>query len=166
MSSSEDNYVGYKNPPTNTQFPKGTSGNPKGRPKKRPAEEIERVFNQQLDITIDGKHQSASLPRALLLKTVILALEGNPKATRAIRRFVEKASLAEADPPPPRITEIQRIIMTTEFALSKLGALNCIGDRWQIEPWVLKAALLRNLSALSGCDYEVLSDRVTDKAML
>lgn len=33
-SDDKKDKVGYKNPPKNTQFPKGKSGNPKGRPPK------------------------------------------------------------------------------------------------------------------------------------
>lgn len=166
MSSPQDRYVGYKQPPKNTQFKKGRSGNPKGRPKKLSTKNIESIFNQKLDITIDGKRQSASLPEALVLKTVNMALQGDLKAARAIRKLVEKASLVEADPPLTKITEVQRVIMTTGYALSKLGALTCIGDKWQIEPWILMAALARNPTALSNCDHSVLADRVTDKTVL
>jgi hypothetical protein len=33
MSTNSDEKVGYRNPPQRTQFKKGRSGNPKGRPK-------------------------------------------------------------------------------------------------------------------------------------
>ena len=32
--------IGYKRPPTNTRYKKGQSGNPKGRPKKIPSDEV------------------------------------------------------------------------------------------------------------------------------
>lgn len=35
--ATDDNQVGYKKPPVETQFKKGQSGNPIGRPKKKPA---------------------------------------------------------------------------------------------------------------------------------
>jgi len=40
--SNKDKKVGYKKPPKKTQFKKGKSGNPKGRPKKsNPQEKID-----------------------------------------------------------------------------------------------------------------------------
>ena len=47
--------LGYCNPPISTRFPKGQSGNPKGRPKGRHNEPpYEAVFGQTVTIKEDG----------------------------------------------------------------------------------------------------------------
>ena len=55
MSKNNDNNkkVGYKKPPKKTQFKKGESANPKGRPKKQNNPSFLKICNNILNDTID-----------------------------------------------------------------------------------------------------------------
>ena len=61
MAKSNKTYdVGYKKPPKATRFPKGTSGNPGGKPKKVTPEfdlgkVLQSIDNEEIIIPIDAK---------------------------------------------------------------------------------------------------------------
>lgn len=75
---------GYKNPPKHSQWKKGESGNKKGRPKgsRNMATLVEKHLNRKVKITIDGERQNLSVAEALILKTLVDALNGKAGAVR------------------------------------------------------------------------------------
>ncbi len=162
-----DEHVGYKRPPKCNRFRKNQSGNPQGRPKKtRLTADIESIFNQIFDLAINGERIKATLTEALVWQMSALALKGDRKASRAMSKFVQKASLAQATPPPRRITHIRNIVMTTSLSLSTLGALRNVSNRWLIESWILEEALAHKPDALATIDPDVLAEWVVDKKFL
>jgi hypothetical protein len=78
--------IGYCNPPTASQFRPGLSGNPSGRPKKRKtlAAEIAETLDDTVKITQNGKTMEVTNRRALALRLVGRAIEGDLKATQAL----------------------------------------------------------------------------------
>lgn len=76
--------VGYRNPPKHTQFKKGTSGNPKGRPKgtRGIKASFKRVFEESIQVTLDGRPQYVSAIEAIFLQQRVLALKGDHKAAK------------------------------------------------------------------------------------
>ena len=74
----EPNYaVGYKKPPTATQFKKGKSGNPHGRPKRPEGISIAEV----MDSKQSGKNgEIVSSREAIVIRLLNDAMKGNQKA--------------------------------------------------------------------------------------
>ena len=86
MSENESYKVGYGKPPKETQWKKGQSGNPKGRPKK--TKDLEKLFDQELSQNIriheNGETRTLTKLEAIVKGTVLDALKGNPKARKII----------------------------------------------------------------------------------
>jgi hypothetical protein len=78
--------VGYGNPPKHSQFKKGQSGNPKGRPrgKRNMASLVAEVLAQKVTITANGKRKRVSSETALLLRLREKALGGDLKALQIL----------------------------------------------------------------------------------
>ena len=93
MSGKGDYPIGRGHPPTWTQFPKGESGNPRGRPRKekpdRPVPNLSamhkailKVGDQKIPGKIGGKTVEMSYLEAVVQKQAAVALSGNPLAQR------------------------------------------------------------------------------------
>ncbi len=83
-----DQKIGYRKPPTDTQFRKGQSGNPKGRPKKQPSpaltlkdKPLQQQFEEEayrlLRLQENGKSIELSATQALVRSIFMSALKGN-----------------------------------------------------------------------------------------
>ncbi len=81
--SNDDYEVGYKKPPGSTKYKKGTSGNPRGRPKKNQNPESEdraQVHEDEMNELIstldkNGKEKKISARRLMYKKLKQLALQ-------------------------------------------------------------------------------------------
>jgi Family of unknown function (DUF5681) len=74
--------VGYRRPPKHSQFAKGRSGNPKGRPKgvRNFATVIEAELNTKIPVTENGKRKSISKREAVAKQLVNKAASGDTRA--------------------------------------------------------------------------------------
>jgi len=95
--------TGYKKPPKHTQFKKGQSGNPKGRPRKDdfgPGTDrsASRLLLQEADRSITLTDASGSTEitgiQAVIRKEYVTAMKGNPLAQKHV---IERYDLAERD---------------------------------------------------------------------
>jgi hypothetical protein len=80
-----DSYeVGYGKPPRSTQFQKGVSGNPKGRPKKALDFNQELLRQSRASITLNenGSRRRISKHEAAILQLLNKAISGNIPALR------------------------------------------------------------------------------------
>jgi hypothetical protein len=86
------------------RFPKGVSGNPAGRPKKRRphVSAFDIIFDKKLTVSQNGTERELSVQQALQLQTYQAALKGSRMAIRAVLKMIEKreAALAKLSPPP------------------------------------------------------------------
>jgi hypothetical protein len=85
----QDDYeVGYRKPPKDTRFQKGTSGNPKGRPKKSLDfdHELIRESNSLMTINENGQRKRISKHKVAIKQLIKLAMTGS---TQALRMYLD-----------------------------------------------------------------------------
>lgn len=74
--------VGYGKPPKATQFKKGKSGNPKGKPKghKNFKTDLKEALDTKISVRIDGREKKMTKQRAFIESLVGQSLQGNDRA--------------------------------------------------------------------------------------
>jgi hypothetical protein len=82
--------VGYGKPPKRTRFKKGRSGNPNGRPRKKPDlyVELTKVLGENVTVTVDGQPEQVTVQQALLLRLRDRALRGAVWAEKLLQRVI------------------------------------------------------------------------------
>jgi Family of unknown function (DUF5681) len=91
--------VGYGRPPRHHQFRKGTTGNPKGRPRGSGKQKI-RLYDILMDpvwITIDGRRKKVPFPVAHLQRLKEQAAKGNPKASQSLLQLYRDMRLFDSE---------------------------------------------------------------------
>ena len=76
----------YRKPPRDKQFTKGTSGNPRGRPKgkRNLATVLDEVLNEAVVIVEDGEQRTVCKMEAAIRSLVQGAMTGNIHASRVL----------------------------------------------------------------------------------
>ncbi|WP_300550500.1 DUF5681 domain-containing protein [Roseovarius sp.] len=97
MTDAKNPNVGYMKPPEHTQFKKGKSGNPRGRPRKR--EDLNTVLHRVLNHKVRVKDNDQKLPirDALMWKLRELAVSGDKQAMALQRRIIDESGIADPD---------------------------------------------------------------------
>ncbi|WP_252259798.1 DUF5681 domain-containing protein [Erythrobacter aurantius] len=105
-----DKGVGFGNTPWWTRWPKGKSGNPKGRPKGSGKKTVIRepqagmtefqtllskLLREKVTLTLGGKPTSVSKMEAVLMNLFKQAMSGNQAAIREMNRLIEKAQSSQ-----------------------------------------------------------------------
>ena len=90
---SKKNEGGRGKPPKAHQYPKGTSGNPKGRPKgsRNFSTDVKDTLKEPVRLTKGGKRKTVSTQHATLLRLREKALSGD---ARALDRMIDLARWA------------------------------------------------------------------------
>jgi hypothetical protein len=86
--------VGYGKPPKHTQFTKGVSGNPKGRPKgsQNLSTLLEKIGRQRISVTENGRTRQLTKIEAVILQLYNSAVRGDVKALNELRYWIQMLS--------------------------------------------------------------------------
>lgn len=119
--------VGYGKPPKATQFRKGESGNPRGRPKGRRnlATELHLALNEMVTITEHGKRKRLTKRAVICRQLANRSAAGDLKATRIVLQLAAQAEAAEASvaaPDAPFDPEVERAL--TQALMARLSGLD------------------------------------------
>ena len=143
--------VGYKQPPQSTRFTKGQSGNPRGRPRNRRRQiPYDSVLGQLVTIREDGRERRITAAEAFLFQLTRKGLQGDSGSARASLQAIETAR-GKVEPVGPTIDVIRICVMGfgVNSVLDTLGMgikchpLNKQKVRWELNPWIIEAALGR-----------------------
>lgn len=150
MADADDEKVGYRRPPRHSQFRKGRSGNPAGRPKGSGAVDgVGKTLRRKVTITVDGKREKVAVTDAIALQMTKQALAGNVGAGREVMRLAAQQAEFEArrNAMKPQVTQVSWVVIDPKDCspgLEKLGVVVNIAGQYKIEPWVIEAALARD----------------------
>ncbi|WP_209348270.1 DUF5681 domain-containing protein [Pontixanthobacter sp. CEM42] len=143
--------VGRGKPPTETQFKKGSSGNPKGRPKNRhKSVPYDAVLGQMVTIREDGRERRVTAAEAFVLQLTQKGLAGDSAAARVSLDAIEQARSTRGDDRQGIDTIIiSSVASGADAILDSLGlAIKKFPTdekrvRWELNPWIVEEALER-----------------------
>lgn len=97
-----DYAVGYKKPPRHSQFQKGHSGNPRGRPKGTPnfRTALDTALKEQVAVNEGGRRSQISKLEAMVKQLVNKAVGGDARAREQLLRvlYLVDDSLSGVEP--------------------------------------------------------------------
>jgi hypothetical protein len=103
---SEAEKVGYKRPPSKSQFKPGQSGNPRGRPKRKVdmTDSLHKALDEKIVVNEAGK--TLTKLEALVQSQVDRVLQGEAKAIPALIRLLSKTGHFKPKTRPGRMTGV------------------------------------------------------------
>jgi hypothetical protein len=119
---SGDYEVGYQKPPRHTRFPKGRSGNPKGRPRhaRNLLTDLHEELQQRITVREAGTERRISRQRAVVMRLLDKALKGELGAMVKLVDLVlrqEAAAGSGCEPDAPLSAEEWEVLAELEARL-------------------------------------------------
>lgn len=151
--------VGPGGPPAESRFRKGESGNPRGRPRSKPAatsSAFDIIMDRLLTVTQGGQARELTVEEALQQRTYQDAIAGNRAARREVLKMIakrekwlaanttQKAPKVEIalEPKDPRNADEAMILLGIAERTPPWGE-NDRYDRLLLQPWAVQTALSR-----------------------
>lgn len=107
--------AGYCNPPKDTRFRKGCSGNPKGRPRRSASfvEMFQRTLREKVIINENGRRRRISKLEAAIKQQVNKAASGDQKALKLLAGIGQliRSVVVEAPVQEPSFTDADKKII-------------------------------------------------------
>lgn len=143
--------VGYCRPPIATQFKKGKSGNPKGRPRNRRRDiPYDTLLGQMVTVREDGRERRVTAAEAFILQLTRKGLEGDSASARASLTAIETARAVRAEQSTSAdIIHVHFRTFGICCAIEDLGIGLLVNKtdkervRLMLKPWIVEAALAR-----------------------
>jgi Family of unknown function (DUF5681) len=132
MSTNSNEKIGYRNPPQRTQFKKGHSGNPKGRPKgkRNLATVLGKTLQEKVVINENGRRKKITKLEAAVKQLVNKAAAGDFRALHhltALARSAEERS-PEAITPTSVMAEVDQKVLKGIFRRFEQNGTECRDD--------------------------------------
>jgi hypothetical protein len=163
-------------PPLETRFKKGQSGNPGGRPKKiAAAQSVFAVLERTLITRRDGKMREFSVDEALQHKTWQKAMAGERRGQREVLRMIIEREKALVKLRPQRTNRIRVEHFNPKNAFEALRLLDLATDinvgkpnhALALQLWAVQAALNRRaLSSLTPQEIAGIKESTHDAEKL
>jgi hypothetical protein len=120
MSTNSDEKIGYRNPPQSTQFKKGHSGNPKGRPKgkRNLATVLEKTLQEKVVINENGRRKTITKLEAAVKQLVNKAASGDLRALHHLTALARSADERSPEAPiaPSVMAEVDQKVLQGIFS--------------------------------------------------
>jgi hypothetical protein len=118
--------IGRGNPPKHTQFPKGTSGNLRGRPRgsKNLRTLVLEAADHPITVEIDGKQRKISTLQATTLQLANKAAKGDAKSMAAFLDWVDEIQVQAAATKPAEFPLSEQDIEVLWAAYERLKQCN------------------------------------------
>lgn len=141
---------GYGQPPRATRFAKGTSGNPRGRPRGRHRSlPYDHVLGQMVTVRDQGVARRVTAAEAFLLYLLRQGLAGDARAARDALAAIESAKGKRNVDDQITVIILKPMTMAIEGPLEDLRLavhkypFDEARTRWALNPWIVEAALAR-----------------------
>lgn len=141
---------GYGKPPRSTRFAKGTSGNPRGRPRglKRTLPH-DHVLGQMVTVREEGVKKRVTAAEAFLLYLLRQGLAGDTRAARDALAAIENATGKRTIEDHISVITLKPLVLAIEGPLEDLRLAvhkfpyDEARTRWELNPRIVEAALER-----------------------
>ncbi len=102
MADDSAHKPGYGKPPRDSQFKKGQSGNPKGRPKgtRNLRTMLEDIVMEDVEYTENGKKRCRPAMEVMLRRLLHRALKDDMKALEMVIRLSQQIGMSRPEPVP------------------------------------------------------------------